>query len=330
MYRFHTTRVLLAAVVLPLVLAWGCGGSSSSTTDTAGGGIGGTGVSSGPITAFGSIWVNGVRFDVNTATVTINGGAAAAGDLRLGQVVTVEYTGDTATGMATATSVTYDRDLEGPVVIDPTTRTMTMFGQVIEIDTLIDAEDEDGTQLDLASLADDDLLEISGRRDADGILHATRIERKFSGGSGSPEVVEVEGTVAMLTDTTFEIDSLTVDYSGATLDGTLADGVRVDVRGSLTDTGELLADTVTAKGDPSPVGGHMAGTTVEFEGFVTDLSDFATTGELQVDRQWVRVTSSTRFEDVTAADLRLNLRVEVRGVIDHHYVVVADEIQLED
>ncbi len=67
-----------------LVLAVGLG-------QLATGGIGGTGISSGPITAFGSVFVNGVEYDIDQATLTRNGQPASGqNEYRIGEYVTVK------------------------------------------------------------------------------------------------------------------------------------------------------------------------------------------------------------------------------------------------
>ena len=52
---------------------------------TAGGGIGGTGIiSSGTISAFGSIVVNGTEFDTSNAAIIVNGKERSVDDLDIG------------------------------------------------------------------------------------------------------------------------------------------------------------------------------------------------------------------------------------------------------
>jgi len=324
------------AIGLALIACLACGGDGSSdgdSTDVAGGGISGTGISSGPITDFGSIVVNDVHFDVSTAAITINGAAASEDDLRLGQVVTVAFTGDTATGRATATAVNYARDLAGPVdEVDLTNRRVRILGQWIAADRLLAANDEDqpDVEIDLENLASDDLLEISGQFDAEGMLHATRIERK---GHSGPQEVEVKGTIQNLTQATFAIRDLTVDYRHAMGPHMLMNGALVEVKGTLETGGMVVATEVAVKEDPSPVAGSPAGTEVEIDGFITEFHRFASHGELTVDQQRVRKTASTKFKGGATADgthLGLNVRVEVEGVLGSDGVVIATEIKLDD
>ena len=67
----------------------GCGVSVSTDGSVAGGGIGGTGISSGPIDGFGSIFVNGIEFEIGSALIVVDGVDSAEADLRLGMVVRV-------------------------------------------------------------------------------------------------------------------------------------------------------------------------------------------------------------------------------------------------
>jgi Domain of unknown function (DUF5666) len=80
--------VLSMGAALAVLLA-SCGGGSS--TNVASPGSGGTGImASGPIAGFGSVIVNGTRFDDTTAKVTIDGSSVSSNQLRLGMLAHVE------------------------------------------------------------------------------------------------------------------------------------------------------------------------------------------------------------------------------------------------
>ena len=96
MRMFKTMAILAAAAVIGA-----CGGGG-------GGGIGGTGtknpdVSLGTITAFGSVWVNGVEFNSNTATIKIDDNPHPESDLRVGMIARVD--GSIANAIANAITV---------------------------------------------------------------------------------------------------------------------------------------------------------------------------------------------------------------------------------
>jgi hypothetical protein len=304
----------LAVAVIP-----SCGGGSF-----VGGGIDGSGLVFGPISGFGSIIVNGIEFDVDAANVTIDGQAATPTDLRLGMLVTVMGTisADSTTG--TADSVDFNDAVQGPVSeIDVTAGTFVVVGQRVLTDaaTVFD-------NVTLATLAIGDVVEVSGFIDADMNIRATRVERKSDG-----EDIEINGYVSNL-DTgaeTFTIGTLVIDYSTAQINGgdgtglaSLAEGVRVDVKGTGPITGGVLvADTIEIQ---QPEGGN-AGDEVEIEGFVTQVIS-STSFVLNGTRQ-VRTDAQTVFEGGTSADVVVNARLEVKGTVDSMGILVARQVELQ-
>ena len=72
-------------------------------------------VSQGTITGFGSVIVNGVRYDTSNATFTIDGSPGTESDLAVGQVVVVSGTINQAGTEGTAASVDFDDAVEGPI-----------------------------------------------------------------------------------------------------------------------------------------------------------------------------------------------------------------------
>ncbi len=103
-------RKLLALLVAMLQLSCGAGGGLAQ-----GGGVGGTGISAGAISGFGSIFVTGTEYDVNGAQIRLERANGSAADLRVGMVVVVEgeRSADGTTG--TAQRVDYDDEIEGPI-----------------------------------------------------------------------------------------------------------------------------------------------------------------------------------------------------------------------
>ena len=92
-------------IVLATSALAGCGGGGSSTAGAPG--TGGTGqyaqvYSQGNISGFGSVIVNGVKYDDALAVVQVNGAAATSADLRLGMIAAVqgEQSADVTLGTA--------------------------------------------------------------------------------------------------------------------------------------------------------------------------------------------------------------------------------------
>jgi hypothetical protein len=184
-----------ALVYLPDLVAWciallcaGLGAVLVGSLGGCGGGVGSEGTgsfsstsfSSGTITGFGSIVVNGVHFDESAASVQDDDGQAVdRGQLALGMVVQVSA-GDISTAAdgrrtATALSVRADRALVGPAAaIDTAAGRLNVLGQVVQVavDTVFDERIVGG----LAGLGAGQLLAVYGYYDAGSARYnATRI-----------------------------------------------------------------------------------------------------------------------------------------------------------
>jgi hypothetical protein len=177
----------------------------------------------------------------------------------------------------------------------------------------------------LAGLTAGTIVEVSGMRRADGDIQATRIEAKPAG-----TVFEVTG-IASTVDTAahkLNVNALVVDYSAATVgdfpNGQPANGDLVEAKGnSVNAAGELVASSIELKRDADDAG---AGMQVELEGLITR---FVSASDFDVAGKPVTTNSSTRFENGTAADLALNVKVEAEGQIDANAVLVATKVEFK-
>ena len=308
-----------------LLISCGNGGGGM----TAGGGIGGTGViSSGTITAFGSIMVNGTEFDTSNAEIIVNGEEIGVGDeivldnLDIGRVVTVEGTGNLDDISAVAVRVIYNDNVSGPVEsihdIDATTKEIVVLGQLVRVNAITKFK---GTDFD--TVAQNDLVEVSGLVDDTGAIRATFLEKTGEFMSGN--VVGVTGFIVNLDIglKTFEINDLTVNYASidsGDLPQGFADGIWVEVEGTLDAAGGEMRATSIQLGDELGDGNSDQ---IEVLGFVTDIvSDF----EFTVGNQVVQFDATTLFVDGTAADILLGVKLEAEGrLVDG--ILFADEIE---
>jgi len=323
----YINLIILSILV---TLAAGCGGGGGGGAPMVNpppppiGGIGRTGIAQGPISTFGSVVVNGVRYDTNGAVFTINGVSGSQDDLRVGQVVTVSGTIDDNGVDGDADDVNFDDNVKGPVQsIDLATSQIVVLGQTV----LINPEtsfDDSISPASIDGLSVDDLVEISGLVDSAGRITATRIEPKPVGTE-----LEVLGTVSSLDSANFlfNINSLVVDYSAATLDnfvgGLISNGDFVEAKGmSPLVGGRLIATRVELK---NGLPGIADGVHVEIQGFITRFAsaqDFDDTGLP------VTTTASTVYEGGVQGDLGLNIKVEVEGDINSSGVLVATKVDI--
>ena len=296
--------------ILVLVAALGlaaCGGGSAGPI--AGGGISGTGkpgVKFGDVQTATGITVGGTTFQTTTAAVTIGGAPATVGDIRDGHVALVEGLIDGASG--TAGRITIEDVVAGTLSAKPSPSTLTVQGQVVEVDerTLY------GSGISPASpdgLLIDDLLRVWGFVKASGRVLATRIER-----TGSLAERRVVGEAASVNTAlhTFSIGGQAIDYSAADVSkltgGHPVDGQVVQVRGpSQLGAGGVLSAT---RVEAVPLDDAEDNDDTEIRGFVTALLSATS---FQVGGVTVQTSATTRFEGGVAADLMLGTAVEVQG-----------------
>jgi len=311
--------ILLAAAA---VIVAACGGSGSSSSSSTPVGIAKTQYVTGAIGGFGSVIVNGVHYDSNSATVTVNGNPGAVSELKVGQVVHITAKVD-AQGNASASSIDVERLVQGAVqAIDLTNNTLTVAGQVIQVDntTSFDPSIPGGS---LAGLKIGDLVEVHGFVGASGVAVATRIEMATAG----DKEIEVTGPLSGL-DTTkslFTVGTQLVDYTTATLVGFPttgpANGDIVEAEGTtINSSGALQA--VKVKKHDGGMDGH-AGDGGELEGLITR---FASATDFDVNGQKVTTTSTTVYVGGAVMDLQLNARVEVHGSLDSTGTLVANKV----
>jgi hypothetical protein len=326
MKSYHLRRLISALFSVFLLISCGSGGGGMM----AGGGIGGTGIiSSGTITTFGSIVVNGTEFDTSTAAIIVNGAEIGVGDeivldnLDIGRVVTVEGTGNLDDISAVGVRVIYNDNVRGPIesindIDDATTKEIVVLGQIVVVNVITKLE---GTDFD--KIAQNDLVEVSGLVDDTGAIRATFLEKTGEFMPGN--VVGVTGFIVNLDidAKTFEINDLTVNYasidSGSLPEG-FADDLLVEVEGTLDAAGGEMRATSIELGDEI---GDGDSDQVEVLGFVTDIGSAF---EFTVGNQKVQFDTTTLFVDGKPEDILLGAKLEAEGLLVDG-ILFADEIE---
>jgi hypothetical protein len=324
--------------------AFGTLSCSSGGSDVAG--IGGSGitspsgyVSSGAITGFSSVLVNGTAFDTSSSSFDVDGNPdGVESDLAIGMRVKV-YGAINADGVSgTAESIIYDDELQGPVsaLTPPDTdgvhRAFDVFGTTVLVNsttTNFDVSDEITIveAFDFNSIADKDHVEISGYYDSTGMLVATRVELVSQAFNPGNDIIEIKGTITGLSNTTFSLDTfpgLTIDAASAALEDLpndqLSDNIFVEVKGKCTDATctTVVASLVEAESDDI-----SSDDEVEIEGIITDYvddSNFRVNG--------LPIDAATAVREPLSLTLENDTLVEVEGMfIDG--VLIATDIKQE-
>lgn len=340
-----TTAVLLTA----------CGNGGDSTGGTNSGGSLSTSTtvsSSGVITGFGSVFVNGIRYEVDNGTVVaIEDEPETTGSddpLRLGMKVRLRAR-ERSDGSRVADRIEYDEDLKGRAINvipdgdDPTVGTFEVMGTTVTVDvnTVFDDDVGDNDANPGIDIRDLDLggpvmlVEVSGYPTPSGFL-ATRVDRLNPPGvTVDDNEAEVKGTI---TDTaglpnSFELNNnLTVNIIGGTtfddgLDNTgdLTEGLFVEVKGTRVNDTEIDADEIELEDrlDDEDREGEF-----EMEGVLQSLNLGASPNVVVINGLTLQV------QDAGTLDGLVGRRIELEGRFNSNDVLVLDadgvELELEE
>jgi hypothetical protein len=338
-----TARFSLGVMSMGILVACGGGGGGSSL-GIADGGIRGTGSSVGPVSGFGSVIVNGVRFDTSeipNRTVQSNDGISTEGELDEGMILRVD--GEwRENGEGTASEVEYDDTLRGPITVesawDPVTESAVIAIQGLRVN--IDGQTViKGVALP-ENLGTGDVVRVSGWRLANGEFRASLVRVGAGTGDvfGAGNEIEVEGEITWASDSacSFEIDTVRVDCNALDpqiepplTSADLVEGKFVEVEGDLEQgTGNLLAREIRQDDQRR----YARGTEddIEFSGPVTE--DFDGNDRFVINGITVIITDETEFDDgLEPKDLLEGLLIQVEGDYQPDGItVVADEIELRE
>ena len=315
-------RFSVLAVAALFVGLGACGGSGSdSKNDNNPPPSVTTGVlTTGVIQGFGSVYLNGERYDTSSVSVTMDDQPAVMSQLKVGQYVELKghEHGD---GAHDADVIRYHNVLEGPIS-SIGTGTFVAMGQTVQVslDTVFGPDIQPAS---LEGLAVGDVVEVSGVVPADGAIDATRIDLKPDGGP-----YDVTGYVDAVAAAAhrFDLNGLVVDYSSANMDdfttGEPAVGDLVLVKGfTFLADGTFLATRIELRSDDWLTAG--SGDLIEVEGTVTE---FVSVTDFTVVPWKVTTSSATTYEHGTATDLADGVHVRVKGTANAAGVLVASKI----
>lgn len=296
-----------------LILTWMLGGCSGELGfELVDGGIGGTGMTSiGEITGFGSVYVNGVRYNTDTSDVFINDERTGVDQLALGMVVKIE--GEVDNNQGVAKRITYDDHIRGPLSdLQLEQGRLTVLNQTVWRNDLTVLAGFNG----LSQLRLGDGLAISGFAMVDGSLQASRISLV---NDDAPLLRGVLHDYNPHNHTAF-IGKQQVDLShSALINAPLADGETVVLRGRLHGQ-HLQVDSVQTNPWQLPVG-----QAVNIKGLVSAVSfnQFVLNG-VSVQQQ-----RATGYGLGTANEVQQGVLLSVQGQMGHDNILYAEEIRFD-
>lgn len=307
---------LAATAALALLAA--CGGGGGGTAPPPGGGSGASarGIAYGTITAFGSVWVNGVEYETGSAEVRIDDNPSGADDLRIGMVVRIDGSADDRS----ASAITVESAVKGRVEAVLDANRMIVMGQTIRIDAQTQFA---GGIVPVVG----DYIEVHGLVAGDGATAAGYIERK-SAPANPPFVVHGLVKNHDAAAQTFAIGTLLVRYGAGTtlsdMPGGSWNGLQVQAKGASCAGSPVCGTLSASKVEPDALGVDDTPHT-EFEGYVTRL----TADGFVLGGQPVVVTPATRFEGGLASEIGIGTKLEVEGSISGG-VLTAAKVSLHD
>jgi len=321
-FKGQTARLLIGVLLLTLASFTfsTCGGGGF---DLAGGGTSGTGVSTGSITGFGSVVMNGVHYltDSNVAPgfvtmktfMGMDNSSMMDRDLfRVGMVVTIHR----GTNDNNAQQIEYQANLQGRIAAKNSgaENTVTILGQTVVV----------GDAAIFASLNLNEIAEVSGFVDSAGRIRASYIAMvpcSMMMGMCTVSEFEVKGYVSGLSSSGFRLGPLP-GGAGTTVTVSFAPGVGAGLADG------MYVQVVTT--DLQPVSGVITATRIEQlsprtvfpEKAVADLEGLVTASpsgsgnvfSFAVEGKRVQTDGNTQFPvGTTGADIRPDVRLQVQG-----------------
>jgi hypothetical protein len=319
--RGQTARLLVGVLLLVLAsLTFSTCGSGG--VDLAGGGTSGTGVSTGSISGFGSVVMNGVHYltdsDVAPGFVTMktfmgmdNSSMMDRDLFRVGMVVTIHH----GPNDNNAQQIEYKNNLQGRIAAkNPgAENTVTILGHTVVVaDAAV-----------FASLNLNEIAEVSGFVDSAGRIRAfyiTMVPCSMMMGMCTASEYEVKGFVSGLSSSGFRL-GLLPGGTGTTVTVSFAPAVGAGLANG------MYVQVVTT--DPQPVSGTISATRINMltprtvfpENAVADLEGLVTASpsgsgnslSFAVEGKRVQTDGATQYVGGTAANLQPDVILQVQG-----------------
>ncbi len=332
-------RIKTAIIVSIFVLLLGC---------SAGGGETGTGlndrVTVGVIAGFGSVIVNGVKYETSNALIELDGAEAVESELSVGMLISLKgsVNADGITG--TASTISSERNVSGVVLKNDivVSNRLDVMGQIVIVDndTIFESNAssivsiEDIVAADFAQSITGNVVEISGYTSGDGTIYATRILlKRLSYTQG--EKIKVQGVANNVTTNQFQIGKQTFSYDPSVLKdfgGVVFSNnnfVSIETVGDVDGSNNYIATQIKLKAEGNASVISSIGKEIEIEGYISHSMDnvsniFSINGhQVKVDGE------NTKFESGSRVSLIKGVKVKIEGVSDSENIIIASQIEIK-
>lgn len=313
-WRFIAANAVLGLSLLLSACGGGSGGNQVSGIDGSGSPATST---TGTISGFGSVIVNGIRYHTDKANFSVNDQTGTEIDLHTGYQVHITGTLN-KDGTGEASSIEFHSNIVGAIsAIDTAANQIIVLGQTVNITnaTMFGANIVPNY---IDGLKVNDVVQVSGQTNSQNILVATRIDSVVT------NLQRVTGTIAHLTDTTFTLNNLTVNYASANfaniVGNHLTNDISVFVTGSVNSNGVLIAQTVRQLENNLRSGSNHG----EIEGFI---SRFGSAIDFDIAGVTCTTDNNTTYDNGSSATLALNVQAEIEGDLNSAGKLLAKKIQ---
>jgi hypothetical protein len=298
--KFFFHSCLASLLALGLI---SCGSGSSEVAGIDGSGAPAKIDTEGTVDGFGSVIVNGVKYETSKADVIINGQSVMEDNLRTGYRVRIIGSIDNQTKVATADKIEFVPDLVGSIsAIDLSSQQLTLLNQTVQITN---------RSLFSAAISPDDLrgLSVGDRVQISGVFAQNKwIAMRVDLSSDSDQIAGMISNINTANQT-FSLNGISVNYAAALVTdingNQLANNLKVSVRGQFN-SDQLQASQIQG------LNKNIDSQTQQFEreGVITR---FASASDFDLNGNKLITNTQTRFENGTAADLKLGAQIEFKA-----------------
>jgi cytoskeletal protein CcmA (bactofilin family) len=324
----QSKAVLIGATFLVALLGACGGGSSGDSAVNNNSNSSGDIITVGRIDGFGSVYVNGIKFDTSDTEYQVDDEQEYDdSSLAVGMKVRIEGTvnEDGVTGFADI--ITYDDDLEGPIdsgslVANGEIATFTILNMAVMVDANSTVFD-DGASYD--GLAEGQEIEVSGFFDGTQIV-AARIELQ----NDSDEDYEIKGTV-----TSYDDSEITLVLQNGVVAGPFPLSLSVELDIPSDPVGLFVELKLESSGGSPEVVRIESDDSDLIEDDDEDVSLHGIladdgSGGYSVNGVIFEISSDTRYEpDTLEGSLSAGMEVEVEGYMQGD-ILIAEKIEAED